>query len=401
MFLSARILAGDRGEADKVRPFALGNFHRRCASKAVAKAFEARVASALGPAEYSVGNPRGAECMHKTVLLDFDIRPHCCKLSFDVSNAHNEYGRHEAVSAVRAMVPTLLPWVKASLSTEAIHIHVARDGSRTQLPKQRGGDQGDALTNYVFPLAYKRVTDAVRDAVSDAAIDSSERAAEPTREYCYQDDLETVCSTDAIPMLMHVFEHECAEVGLRSNRRKMHVTLGRDVQVSNLPPGLAVDPRATVLRHGVSYGVSAVPALPATSPADGSQLDLGSPEVAQIFESRRKLYARLRELSEAGLPRQITASLMRTRTGGDYGFVARVCGIPSAEATRLDAALLEEIKAPFARSDFDVGGSRRPSLHGKMGGLVTRASNSAAPQHTPRPVIAASPAPSVGLNYQR
>ena len=205
--------------------------------------------------------------------------------------------------------------------------------------------------------------------MSDAAIDSSERAAEPTREYCYQDDLETVCSTDAIPMLMDVFEHECAEVGLRSNRRKMHVTPGRDVQVSNLPPGLAVDPRATVLRHGVSYGVSAVPALPATSPADGSQLDLGSPEVAQIFESRRKLYARLRELSEAGLPRQITASLMRTRTGGDYGFVARVCGIPSAEATRLDAALLEEIKAPFARSDLDVGGSRRAFLAGKNGGL--------------------------------
>ena len=74
--------------------------------------------------------------MHKTVLLDLEIRPHCCKLSFDVSNAHNEYSRHEAASAIRSMVPSLLAWVRTSLSTEAVHIHVARDVSRTLLPKQ-------------------------------------------------------------------------------------------------------------------------------------------------------------------------------------------------------------------------------------------------------------------------
>ena len=66
--------------------------------------------------------------MHKTVLLDFDIRPHCCKLSFDVSNAHNEFCRHEAVRAVRTLVPKLLPWVKIGLCTDTSHVHVARDG---------------------------------------------------------------------------------------------------------------------------------------------------------------------------------------------------------------------------------------------------------------------------------
>ena len=363
-FLSARILAGDREEADKVRPFALGNFHRRCASKAVARAFKKRVAAAIGEAEYSVGNPRGAECMHKTVLLDVDIRPHCCKLSFDVSNAHNEFCRHEAVRAVRTLVPKLLPWVKIGLCTDTSHVHVARDGSRVQLPKQRGGDQGDALTNYIFPLVYKRATDAVRDTVRNATL-----PAEPTREYCYQDDLEAVCSTDILPELISVYEHECAAVGLRSNRRKMHVTPGREVAVADLPQGLAVDPRATVLRHGASFGVSSVPAMPAASPADGSQLALGSPEVAKIFESRSKLYARLHALKEAGLPQQISAALMRTRTGGDYGFVARVCGIPSAEAAQLDAALLAEVCAPFAPADLDDTGKRRVFLAGRNGGL--------------------------------
>ena len=94
--------------------------------------------------------------MHKAALLDLDSRPGCCKLSLDASNAHNEYDRAAAARAVQAMVPELLPWARGGLSTAAVHVHVARDGSRTLLTKEQGGDQGDALTNQLFPLCYKR-----------------------------------------------------------------------------------------------------------------------------------------------------------------------------------------------------------------------------------------------------
>ena len=51
---AARVLAGDRVEPDKVRPFALGNFHRRQSSKAVGRVFQARVNAALSPVVFSL-----------------------------------------------------------------------------------------------------------------------------------------------------------------------------------------------------------------------------------------------------------------------------------------------------------------------------------------------------------
>ena len=105
--------------------------------------------------------------MHKAALLDLDSRPGCCKLSLDVSNAHNEYDRAAAARAVQAMVPELLPWARGGLGTAAVHVHVARDGSRTLLPKEQGGDQGDALTNQIFPHCYKHVAYSVAAAAWD------------------------------------------------------------------------------------------------------------------------------------------------------------------------------------------------------------------------------------------
>ena len=53
------------------------------------------------------------------------------------------------------------------------------------MPKERGGDQGDALTNYIFPLTCKRVTASVRDA--------AQLGTDEARDYSYQDDLDIVC----------------------------------------------------------------------------------------------------------------------------------------------------------------------------------------------------------------
>ena len=115
--MSARILAADREENDKLRPLALGSVHRRFVSKAVCRVFQGRVAVALGVEEHSIGRKSRAELLHKAVLVALDWRTGIVKASFDVSNAYNEYDRGDAAQSVQDHVPDTLPWAKASLST--------------------------------------------------------------------------------------------------------------------------------------------------------------------------------------------------------------------------------------------------------------------------------------------
>eukprot|EP00959_Pyramimonas_sp_CCMP1952_P066669 1391838-Pyramimonas_sp.AAC.1 len=101
------------------------------------------------------------------------------------------------------MVPELLPWARGGLSTAAVHVHVARDGSRTLLPKEQGGDQGDALTNQLFPLCYKHVADSV--------VAAAGTATEPGRSYCYQDDLDVICEPAVAAQAEAAFVAACAQ----------------------------------------------------------------------------------------------------------------------------------------------------------------------------------------------
>ena len=270
--------------------------------------------------------------MHKSVLIALDSRDRAVKASFDASNAHNEFDRGFAVQQVRVDVPDLLPWVRGSLTTVATHEHVGMDGTRTELKKTRGGDQGDAITALVFPLAYKAVTDSVCAAIAE--VDQHGHV------YTYQDDMEGVCSVEAVGRANAAYGAACARAGLRSNLGKTKLTPGRAVRAIDLPSGLEVDERAIVLKHGDGM---AVPAVPSASHSEGSQLAEGSSEVNAIIQKRSSFFKRLDELRSAGLKAQSALDMMRVRTAGDYVFVARACGIPTSEAAALDAKLLGEV----------------------------------------------------------
>ena len=279
--------------------------------------------------------------MHKSVLIGLDIRAGVAKVSFDASNAHNEFDRSVAMQSVKDDIPELLPWVAASLSIEAVHEYVGEHGKRMQLQKTRGGDQGDALTALLFPLTYKKVAAAVRSAVSEVDANS--------HTYTYQDDMECVCATAAVTRANDAYGAACAHIGLRANLDKTRLTPGRGVLLSRLPRGLEIDQRAIVLRHGDG---AAVPALPAADPADGSQLAEGSIEVQAVANKRKCFYQRLRKLCSAGLRAQSAMDMLRVRTAGDYVFTARACGLPAQEAAALDALLILEVKHLFG---VDVG----------------------------------------------
>ena len=95
------------------------------------------------------------------------------------------------------------------------------------------------------------------------------------------------------------FDQACQMVGLRANPTKMSIALGRGVNVSDIPNGYTIDPRALVLKHG---GLTPLPAAPASTVNPGSQLQSNSPEVAAIKASREKFFGRLQKLRAGGLP---------------------------------------------------------------------------------------------------
>ena len=332
--MSARVLAGDCEEHDKVRPLALGNIHKRLASKAAGRIFQARVAAVVAPVEYSLGVKGGAELMHKTVLVDLDSRGQVAKLSFDVTNAYNEYDRAYVANCVKQNVPDFLPWVQASLSVASQHIHVGSDSARTTVSKTRGGDPGDALTSLLFPLAYKEVAADVQQAAL--------RSDPHSRTYTYQDDMEVICTLDAIEVTGEAYNTGCKKAGLRANMAKLKATLGRGADHSGLPARITVDPRAVVLRHGPGGPVSA---MPSQQHAEGSQIAEGADEVRGVIEKRAAFYQRLTKLRGAGLQPLTAMALLRARTAGDYTFVARACGVPANDARRMDSELVVEINA--------------------------------------------------------
>ena len=356
--MSARILAADRSETAKVRPLALGIAHGRLVSKAVGRMFQSRVAAAVGSQEHSIGSKVGAELMHKSVLVALDSRVGIAKVSFDASNAYNEFDRTYALQCVQSDVPEMVPWIKASLSVPAVHEYVGADGTRTELQKTRGGDQGDALTGLIFPLTYKHVAHAVQDAI--AGVDPLAHV------YTYQDDMEAVCALEAIAQANIAYGEACARAGLRANLGKTRLTPGRDTPVISLPPGFEMDERAIVLKHGDG---TAVPARPAATPAHGSQLAEGSEEIKSILQKRALFFRRLGQLRSAGLKAQSALDMLRLRTAGDYVFVARACGIPAREAAALDAGLLAQVDSYFGAAAADPISAEKIFLRSTDGGL--------------------------------
>ena len=57
-YASARILAADRDEANKVRPLGLGGFFRRCVNGAKQRICQDRVRTATAPYHYAAGKRR-------------------------------------------------------------------------------------------------------------------------------------------------------------------------------------------------------------------------------------------------------------------------------------------------------------------------------------------------------
>ena len=98
-------------------------------------------------------------------------------------------------------------------------------------------------------------------------------------------------------------------------------------------------------------------------------LAVGSPDVTSLIESRGRVYRRLRELRAAGLLSQSALALLRQRTGSDYDFLARTCGIPQTEGAAMDAAAAGEVQHCVGQADLNGIARKRIILAADAGGL--------------------------------
>ena len=88
-----------------------------------------------------------------------------------------------------------------------------------------------------------------------------------------------------------------------------------------------------------------------------------------MVDKRSAFFRRLRELRAAGLPPHSAMALLRTRTAGDYVFVARACGIPERDARAMDRALLAEVETILGGGLADAPAGRKAFLRSADGGL--------------------------------
>ena len=124
----------------------------------------------------------------------------------------------------------------------------------------------------------------------------------------YQDDVEGVCSVDAIACANAAYGAARARAGLQTNLGKTKLTPGRTVRATGLLSGFEVDEQAIVLKHSDGMDVRAVPSA---SHSEGSRLAEGSREMNAIIQKGSSFLKRLGELRSAGFQAQSALDMIR------------------------------------------------------------------------------------------
>ena len=195
-----------------VRPFAIGHALRRLAMKAVARTFQKRVDSCVGPYQYGVGMKAGAEVLQKTCTIHLNTSEHTSMWSADVKNAHGAVEWPAIHEGVLENVPNLLPWIHAATSTSPLLECRLQDGDVLRPVMTRGLGQGCPMSSLLFPVA---IHDALR--ATEALVRQTDGSG---RVYAYQDDIDVLGHPAAMGHAARPPIDALAEKGLEFNMDK-------------------------------------------------------------------------------------------------------------------------------------------------------------------------------------
>ena len=338
---------------DDMRPTIIAPWPARLVEKAVARAFQDRVRTAVGHTQFCM-QPGGAELMHKAVHTHLTFHDSASLHSWDIRNAHYEVERGMLAHAIEDTIPELAPWVRPLLKTSG-WLTWTTDGQRQERQLDRGLKQGGPLSNLLFPIAMARPV-KMAEAVARQA-DMRATIA------CYQDDVNVVASPHAEALARATFIEEMRKIGLVVHKLSVFTPSGRQPHPDKQ---LRQDSRALILRHGAPCPV---PALQDVSSEGDTMTHSDSPEVHQLLSKRAGMTQRLLQLRDAGLPTQFALAMFRYAIAGDATFLARTCGIPPRAQFDLDHITTRTACALLHADDITETTRQRIFLPTRLGGL--------------------------------
>lgn len=192
----------------------------------------------------------------------------------------------------------------------------------------RGLDQGDPLSNLVFPLTLAAPLQHLEDILT-----SQDREAFVAS---YQDDVPTVVDETLLGVVAPTFRAAVAPLGLSLNEEKSpaYFQPSGDPAVCRAYSG-ARTTTPKVMRMSADGTLATSPLI---AGADGLEalIPSGSDEYAGILSRRTLFCERLVALHGAGLDRQLAQALLRAQTAGDAQFIAAATGLPLTVRRQLD-----------------------------------------------------------------
>ena len=208
-FFGARLFAAKKKNGGH-RPIAVGNIHRRLASKCAAFAVAERAANLFKPNQLGVGVRGGCEAIiHALQSLAFDESvPDDSKLilQIDLDNAFNRVDRTKGFEEVRRHFPDLSRWVESSYGSQPELLH----GDDVIL-SCLGWQQGDPLGSFLLAISANPIIKKIGEI--DGIIANS----------WYLDDGNIIGPRDSLKRALEILVDEGALRGLHLSAPKSSV----------------------------------------------------------------------------------------------------------------------------------------------------------------------------------
>lgn len=362
---------------DKVRPIVLTPVLRRYALRGLMAAIKRDLEDAVGTMQFGCGTIGGVEAAVLAVRLAAQQFSHAAVLALDTSAAFQHIRRDTVFEECDKHLPHMTPFMRVWYQHSTTHIWRDERGQCHQVECTGGVEQGDPLAPLAYALATRpalaRLRELMRQRDSKATV------------VAFLDDTYLVQPVRDLEATWRDANDTWRSAGLPLNAAKCKTWL--PAGPGPPPPRPAPAPSSSAeAGAGPEAAVhAAYPGLPPTVPtlpllgghlrvagdAEDAPSHLGAQAGCDLDQATARLdnlWAQLRALLVAGLPKHVAGALLRSYAGAASQFVLRLSPTTPAATARYDATLKQIwdhlIERPMSAPEW-----RRACLPCKLGGL--------------------------------